>query len=312
MNLIDVTRQFSTEEACLDFLEALRWPEGVRCLKCDGDKVSRITRKKPGKNVRTRVYQCLVCKGYQFSVTAGTIFADSHLPLSKWFLAIGLMCNAKKGLSAKQMQRDLGVGYQTAWYLCHRIRKAMEEGELPKFTGIVEVDETYVGGKARNMHADVRRRKITGTGGIDKAPVFGIMQRGGKVEAYAVQNVKKAVLVGKIKDRVSTDAEMVVSDELKSYNSLSQIYRHEVINHIREWVRGNVHTNTMENFWSLFKRGLMGSFHKVSVKHLSRYLAEFTYRFNRRESENLFVQTLSRLVGTIGMPYKTLVANGQE
>jgi transposase-like protein len=227
--------------------------------------------------------------------------------LSKWFLAVGLMINAKKGLSAKQMQRDLGVGYQTAWYLCHRIRKAMEEGDLPKFTGIVEVDETYVGGKARNMHKDVRERKITGTGGIDKAPVFGIIQRGGKVEAYSVRNVKKAVLVGKINDRVSTEAEMIVSDELKSYSGLSKSYRHEVIDHIREWVRGNVHTNTMENFWSLFKRGLMGSFHKVSVKHLPRYLAEFTYRFNRREEENLFMQTLVRLVITVGMPYKNLV-----
>ena len=138
------------------------------------------------------------------------------------------------------------------------------------------------------------------------------MQRGGKVEAYAVPNVKKAVLVGKIKDRVSTDAEMVVSDKLKSYDALSDTYRHEVINHIREWVRGNIHTNTMENFWSLFKRGLMGSFHKVSVKHLPRYLAEFTYRFNRREEENLFVQTLARLLGTITLPYRHLIAESQS
>ena len=311
MNLIDVTKAFANEETCLDLLEHLRWPEDVRCLKCGADKLSKVTRKVQNKNKRTRLFQCLSCD-YQFTPTTGTIYADSHLPLSKWFLAIGLMLNAKKGLSAKQMQRDLGVGYQTAWYLCHRIRKEMEEGDLPKFTGIVEVDETYVGGKSRNMHADVRRRKITGTGGIDKAPVFGIMQRGGKVEAYAVPNVKKAVLVGKIKDRVSTEAEMVVSDELRSYNPLGKTYRHEVINHIREWARGNIHTNCIENFWSLFKRGLMGSFHKVSVKHLRRYLAEFTYRFNRREEENLFVQTLSRLVETIGMPYRMLVTNERE
>ena len=306
MNLIDVTKQFATDEACLDFLEHLRWPEGVRCLKCDSEKLSRIERKSKSKNRRTRLFQCLSCD-YQFTPTTGTVFADSHLPLSKWFLAIGLMLNAKKGISAKQMQRDLGCGYQTAWHLCHRIRKAMEEGDLPKFDGIVEVDETYVGGKAKNMHADVRRRKITGTGGMNKAPVFGIIQRKGKVVAYSVPNVRKSVLVGKILDRVSTDAEMVVSDELKSYNPLDKTYRHEVINHIREWVRGNIHTNTMENFWSLFKRGLMGSFHKVSVKHLPRYLAEFTYRFNRREEENLFIQTLAKLLITAGMPYKNLV-----
>ena len=307
MNLIDVTKRFATDDTCLDFLETLRWPDGVRCPRCDGQKVSRITRKKQNKNRRARLFQCLVCKGFQFSVTAGTIFADSHLPLSKWFLAIGLMVNAKKGLSAKQMQRDLGVGYQTAWYLCHRIRKAMEEGDPPKFTGIVEVDETYVGGKARNMHADVRKRKITGTGGIDKTPVFGIMQRGGRVEAYSIPNIKKAVLVGKIKDRVSTEAEMVVSDELKSYNPLSKTYRHKVINHIREWARGNIHTNSMENFWSLFKRGLMGSYHKVSVKHLPRYLAEFTYRFNYRKLPDLFTFTLANLLNRKALPYRDVV-----
>jgi transposase-like protein len=308
MNLIDVTKQFSTDEACLDFLEHLRWPDGVCCLQCGGTRISRITRRTRSKNKRTRLYQCLECKGYQFSTTTGTLFADTHLPLSKWFLAIGLMLNAKKGLSAKQMQRDIGCSYQTAWHLCHRIRKAMEEGDLPKFSGIVEVDETYVGGKAKNMHADVRQKKITGTGGIDKAPVFGIIQRGGKVEAYSVPNVKKAVLVGKIQDRVSTDAEMVVSDELKSYDSLGKSYRHEVINHIREWARGQVHTNTIENFWSLFKRGLMGSFHKVSVKHLPRYLAEFTYRFNRREDGEIFLMTLARLLDTMALPYERLTS----
>jgi transposase-like protein len=308
MNLIDVTKTFGTEEACLELLEHLRWPDGVRCLKCGGEKISRITRKTRSKNKRGQVFQCLDCAGYQFSTTTGTIFADSHLPLSKWFLAIGLMLNAKKGLSAKQMQRDLGCSYQTAWHLCHRIRKAMEEDELPQLTGIVEADETYVGGKSKNMHADVRARKITGTGGMNKAPVFGLMQRGGNVEVYSVPNTRKAVLVGKIRDRVSTEAEMVVTDEYKSYRGLGDTHQHQIINHIREWARGQVHTNTIENFWSLFKRGLMGSFHKVSIKHLPRYLAEFTYRFNRREDADIFMVTLARLLGTITLPYKRLVS----
>lgn len=309
MNLIDVSKEFEKETACLAYLEKMRWPDGVRCVECNSNKISRITRHKQGKNKRQNLFQCLSCAA-QFSATAGTIFQDSHLPLSKWFLAVALVLNAKKGLSAKQLQRDLGIGsYRTAWYLAHRIRKAMEEGDLPKFTGIVEADETYVGGKSRNMHADVRRRRITGTGGMDKAPVFGLMQRGGRVETYSVPNTRKSVLVGKIRDRVSTDAEMVVTDEYKSYRGLGETHRHSIINHIREWARGQIHTNTIENFWSLFKRGLMGSFHKVRVKHLPRYLAEFTYRFNGREFPDLFDLTLGRLVNREGMTYRNVVAS---
>jgi transposase-like protein len=209
------------------------------------------------------------------------------------------MINAKKGISAKQMQRDLGVGYQTAWYLCHRIRKAMEEGELPKFTGTVEADETYVGGRY-----DRRRKR----GPWEKTPVM-VIERRGRVEAYRIPTPSKTVLVGKIRDRVSPEAELVITDELAAYKSINANYRHEVIEHIREWVRGNVHTNTIENFWSLFKRGVIGSFHKVSAKHLPRYLAEFTYRFNKREEENLFMVTLRRLVATINLPNKTLVTS---
>jgi transposase-like protein len=243
------------------------------------------------------LYQCLECKA-QFSATSGTLFNDSHLPLVKWFLAVALMCNAKKGISAKQMQRDLHVSYKTAWYLCHRIRKAMEEGELPKFTGTVEADETYVGGKY-----DRRRKRRP----WEKTPVMGIAERGGRVEAYRIATPSKTVLVGKIKDRVSTDAELVITDEYKAYQSVRKDYRHEVINHIREWVRGNIYTNTIENFWSLFKRGIIGSFHKVSAKHLPRYLAEFSYRFNRREEEGIFMMTLTRLLDTITLPYGQLV-----
>jgi transposase-like protein len=201
MNLIDVGKEFATEEACLAYLEELRWPQGVRCPQCGGNKISRIERRKSGKNKRQLLYQCLeqTCH-WQFSATAGTIFHDSHLPLSKWFLAVALVLNAKKGLSAKQMERDLGVSYRTAWYLCHRIRKAMEEGELPKFTGVIEVDETYVGGKY-----DRRRKR----GPWEKTPVMGIIERQGRVEAYSIPTPSKTVLVGKIKDRVSPEAELV-------------------------------------------------------------------------------------------------------
>lgn len=297
-SLIDVNKEFGTEEACLAYLEAMRWPNGVECVECGSNKISKITRKKESKNKRTKLYQCLSCKA-QFSSTSGTIFNDSHLPLSKWFMAIALMLNAKKGLSACQLQRDLGIGsYRTAWYLAHRIRKAMESGELPQFTGTVEVDETYVGGRY-----DRRRKRDP----WEKQGVMGFAERGGRVEAYAIPTPSKAVLVGKINDRVSTDAELVVTDQFAAYKSVADSHRHAVINHIREYVRGSIHTNTIENFWSLFKRGVIGSFHKVSAKHLERYLAEFTYRFNNREIDNLFEATLGRLLQGDTMPYRALI-----
>jgi transposase-like protein len=299
MNLIDVNKEFQTDVACLKYLEALRWPDGVHCVQCDSAKISKVTRRRAGKNKRTSLYDCLSC-GHQFSATSGTLFHDSHLPLNKWFLAVALVCNAKKGLSAKQIERDLGVSYRTAWYLCHRIRKAMEEGELPKFTGIVEADETYVGGRY-----DKRRKRQP----WEKTPVMGIIQRSGRVEAYKIMTSSKTVLVGKIKDRISPEAEMVVTDQLSAYKTVSKTHRHEVIDHIREWVRGNVHTNSIENFWSLFKRGVIGSFHKVSAKHLSRYLAEFTYRFNYREAEDLFSMTLMCLLNKKGMAYRKLITD---
>ena len=305
MNLIDVNKDFATDAQCLAYLEKVRWSNGVCCTECGTRRISRITRRSETKNKRKKLYQCLTCKA-QFSATSGTLFNDSHLPLNKWFLAIALICNAKKGLSAKQMQRDLDVTYRTAWHLCHRIRKAMEEGELPKMTGVVEADETYVGGKY-----DKRRKR----GPWEKQPVMGIVQRASaegevaKVEAYKIPTPSKAILVGKIKERVATDAEVVVTDELAAYTSVSKTHKHETVNHIeREWVRGKFHTNTVENFWSLFKRGVIGSFHRISVKHLDRYIAEFTYRHNNRQSD-VFNLVLSRLVGemAIPMPYQKLV-----
>jgi hypothetical protein len=300
MNLIGVTSEFGTNEKSLAYLEALRWPDGVTCTECGGDRISKITRHTAGKNRQGIVYQCLnpKCKA-QLSAASGTLFNDSHLALTKWFLAVAPMCNAKKGISAKQMQRDLHVSYKTAWYLCHRIRKAMEEGELPKFTGTVEADETYIGGRY-----DRRRKQQP----WEKQGVMGFVERGGRVEAYPIPTPSTTVLVGKIKDRVSTDAELVVTDQYIGRKAVDKTHPHAVINHIRQWVRGNIHTNTIENFWSLFKRGVIGSFHKVSAKHLPRYPAEFSCRFIRRAEENIFMMTLARLLGTIALPYERLIA----
>lgn len=306
MNLIDVTVEFSTEDKCLDYLERLRWPNGVACIACGSVKVSRITRETKSKNRRTRLYQCLEKEcGHQFSPTAGTIFHDTHLPLRTWFLAIAMICDAKKGISACQLQRHLPgsrkgtkISYRTAWFLCHRIREAMKErGGMLK--GTVEVDETYIGGRY-----DKRRKR----GPWEKQGVVGLIERKGRVEAYKISTPSKQVLVGIVKDRVAPQA-IVYTDEAPAYKSLP--HTHEVVNHIKlEYARGNVHTNTIENFWSLLKRGVMGNYHKVSIKHLPRYLAEFTYRHNaRKEQEQLFERVTRNLTNGKNLTYERLTAS---
>jgi transposase-like protein len=305
MNLIDVTTEFATEDKCLDYLEAMRWPSGVCCIDCGSLNVSRIVRESKSKNKRTRLYQCLEkeCK-YQFSPTAGTIFHDTHLPLRTWFLAIALICDAKKGMSALQLQRHLPgkkpgkkVSYRTAWFLCHRIREAMKE-PAGILSGTVEVDEAYIGGRY-----DKRRKR----GPYEKTPVVGLVERKGTVQAFKIPTPSKQVLVGVVKERVAPDA-TVYTDQWPAYKHIPQ--KHATVNHIAlEYVRGDVHTNTIENFWSLLKRGIIGSYHQVSIKHLDRYLAEFTYRFNRRDQqEQLFAQTTKNLLNGNNLTYHKLTA----
>jgi transposase-like protein len=298
MNLIDVTADFATENACLEYLERSRWGGTLACLKCGSTKVARIeTKGKRGK--MRRIYQCNE-KGcfHQFTATTGTIFHDTHLPLKKWFIAIALIVDAKKGMSALQMQRHLKVNYRTAWYLCHRIRKAMEES--PDFLkGTVEVDETYIGGKY-----DPRGRRQR----YEKVPVVGMIERKGRVHARKVAHVGSGQLVGLIRSHVLPEAR-VITDQFAGYGPVQRTHRHDVINHIQNFARGDVHTNSIENFWSLLKRGIIGSYHKVSIKHLDRYLAEFTYRFNRREVRDLFEMTLLRMLREQPMTYASLTAN---
>lgn len=313
-SLIRTAKEFGSEEACIAFLVSKRWPDGIECVECGKKRISQFSTKestatrtdRETKEKTTRIvparhlFQCLDCK-HQFTATVGTIFADSHLPLSKWFMAIAIMCNAKKGASAKQIQRDLDVHYRTAWHLCHRIRKAMEEGKLfEPMTGTVEIDETYVGGRY-----DRRRKRDR----WDKEPVVGMIERGGKVRAYHVPRVNRFNVYGKIKENISADAELVVTDESQLYKSLGKHYAHAIINHsIKQYVVGNVHTNTIENFWSLFKRGVIGSYHKVSIKHLSRYLAEFSYRFNNRHETDMFSMVVANLLIGSALRYEELTA----
>jgi transposase-like protein len=322
-SLIETAKKFGTEEQCLAYLEAMRWSDGLRCLKCGSDKVSKFvtnetTRERTNRKGETvdvrvparRLYQCNNegCR-YQYSATTGTIFDKSHLPLSKWFLAVALITNAKKGLSAKQMQRDLGVNYRTAWFLDHRIREAMQDGTLGLFDGTVEVDATFIGGKY-----DDRRKRAK----YDKQAVAGVLQRSSedghsKVKAFPVEREIVPVMTGVIRDHISLEAS-IMTDEHGAYRGLNKLGRkHEIVRHTsNEYVRGNVHTNSIENFWSLFKRGLIGSFHQVSVKHLHRYLNEFSFRFNAREAEDMFSMIIMNLAIGSALRYKTLIGKTSE
>ncbi|MCY3625346.1 MAG: IS1595 family transposase [Candidatus Dadabacteria bacterium] len=234
---------------------------------------------------------------------SGTIMHDSHLPLRKWFIAIYLMCESKKGISANQMKRTLGVQYRTAWYLCHRIRQAMgnEPFEGPTLVGVVEVDETLIGGKTKG-----KGRRYTG----NKTWIAGAIQRGGKVRIERIPNTKRETLHGFIKRAVKDEAEAVYTDEWKAYLGVEDSdTRHETVNHSEEeWVRGDVHTNSIEGVWSLFKRSIIGAFHKMSVKHMDRYIEELEWRLNNRDNPHIFIDTLKRIMNTENLTYKELVA----
>ena len=275
-------------------MEKLRWPDGVACPRCGSLGVSELTRRP--------VFDCNGCR-YQFSVTAGTIMHDSHLPLRKWFIAIYLMCESKKGVSALQLKRTLGVAYQTAWHLCHRIRAAMANRPLegPTLFGIVEVDETLVGGRKRGGGRGDRSNKTW---------VAGAIQRDGQVRLEQIPNVRRPTLHGFIRRTVQDEAEAIYTDELASYLGIADDdTRHETVNHrADEWVVGDVHTNSIEGVWSLFKRSIVGSFHKISVKHMDRYLSELEWRFNNRKNDRIFVDTLRRIVTTDALTYRDLVA----
>lgn len=291
MNLVKLIEQFGSEEKCRARLVELRWPNGVNCPRCESHSVSTIAERSQ--------YDCNACR-YQFSVTAGTIFHDSHLSLSKWFLAIYLMTESKKGMSALQIKRTLDIAYQTAWYLCHRIRAAMRDINSELLRGIVEVDETYVGGKTRHMGRGYKG---------NKAIAIGAVQRAGKIRLQVITHANKATLHKFIADNTAPDTEAIYTDELPAYWGIEDAdTRHESVCHsAEEWVRGDVHTNGIESVWSLLKRSIVGSYHKVSIKHLDAYLDELEHRFNNRKNEYIFRDTLTKLVCAPSLPYRTLV-----
>ena len=289
INLMSLVERYRDEDSCRAYLEELRWPNGVACPRCGSMGISRV--QKP------RVFDCNSCR-YQFSVTSNTIFHDTHLPLWKWFATIYLMIESKKGISANQVKRTMGVSYKTAWYLCHRIRKTMPENNM--LGGIVEVDETFVGGRTEGMGHGYKG---------NKAVVVGAVERGGKAVLQVVDDRSRQSLHQFIRKHVKPDAKAIYTDEWPPYRGIGDHdTRHETVNHrSEEWVRGNVHTNTVEGVWSLFNRSITGSYHKLSTKHLNSYLDELEWRFNNRENPYLFRDTLKKLITSKNLPYDYLV-----
>ena len=292
MNLIKLVDQFHSEDRCREYLETLRWPDGVACLRCGSVKISR--------NYKRHQFICEDCK-YNFSVTAGTTLHDTHLPLNKWFMAAYLTIESKKGMSANQLKRTLDISYKTAWYLCHRIRDAVQDASPVKLKGIVEIDETFVGGKIEG-----KGRGYKG----NKAVVVGAVQRDGKIMLQVVPDRSRATLHDFVDEAVHDDAEAIHTDDWRPYRGIGdEETRHETVNHSAgEYVRGDVHTNSIENIWSLLKRSIIGSYHKVSVKHLDAYLDELEWRFNNRDNPFLFRDTLIRLLQSENLAYKVLTA----
>lgn len=289
--LKEAIEYFADPDRCFTFAVKLRWPDGkVTCPRCDSDKHWFIA--------RWHRWQCKGCKK-QFTLKIGTIFEDSPLGMDKWMAGIWLLANCKNGISSYEVGKDLGVTQRTGWFMMHRIRKAMQSGSIMKASGEVEVDETFIGGKARNMHVAQRRRRITGTGGKDKAVVMGIVERGGEVRTVVLPDRKKKTLQGEVKKHVEAGSALY-SDELLSYDGLAGDYAHKVINHAVAYVDGAVHTNTLENFWALLKRGIHGTYVSVEPFHLHRYLDEQAFRYNYRkdlDDAGRFQQVMSQVSG---------------
>ena len=292
MNIIQIFEQFPNQEDCIKHLEKARWGDKPVCPYCTSTNTAR-------NENRHRCYDCKT----SFSVTVGTIFHHTHMPLQKWFLAIMLILNAKKSLSALQLSRDLKINKNTAWRISMQIRKAMtQKGQRELLTGIVEMDETYVGGKPRKgKHYDDPNDKPKPGRGTKKAPVIGAVERGGRVTAKAVEKdkMKGKHLRAFVKERVDTKAAELMTDEYSAYSGMSRVLPHSVIKHQDWYVDGDIHTNSIEGFWALLKRGVFGQFHSVSRKHLQKYVDEFCYRYNLRnhDMEDSFFMTIDRGLG---------------
>jgi len=272
--LLELSKYFEEKQNCIDYLTKIRWNGTVKCVFCDHDRVYELK----GHNKR---YKCSKCRK-QFSVIKGTIFENSPISLQKWFVAIYVITSHKKGISSIQLGKDIGVTQKTAWFMNQRIRFALKAKTFNKMAGTVQCDETYVGGKNKNRVGKNKIRNSQGRSLIDKTPVFGIVGDG-QVYTEVVSDTKSTTLKPIIKKMVKTGS-IVITDEWRAYKKMPREYQHEVIQHrLNEFVRGKFHTNSIEGFWSLLKRGIYGIYHQVSPKHLHRYCDEFSFRYNTRQ-----------------------------
>jgi transposase-like protein len=283
-------------------MASIKWPDGkIVCPKCGCDRVGKIETRK-----------MLKCKEptcrKQFSYKVGTIFEDSALGLDKWFVAVWCITNAKNGISSAELARSLGVTQKSAWHMLHRIRLAMQTGSFSKLSGTTEADETFIGGRAKNMHKAARKRKIKGRGAVGKAIVQGVMERGGMVIAGMVENAKRKTLQPTVRESVEPGS-IIYTDALQSYRGLEDQYLHETIDHAKEYVRGDCHTNSMENFWALLKRCIHGTYISVQPWQLFRYVDEQVFRFNERRKTDgeRFEEVMTRVVGR-RLTYATLTS----
>ena len=283
MSLAELERKFPDDDACKEYLGSRRWFNGVRCPRCGHDKVPKLA----NKAWHWQCYNCAPQSSYRFPVLVGTIFENTNIRLQVWFKVIYLMLTSKKGISALQVQRMMGLGsYHTALSMCHRIRAALGNTEFKQLLGFVEVDETYVGGKAKNKHKDKRGggRGITG-----KTPVVGAVSRKGKVIARVIEDADTRTLTQFIRETISHRVSLISTDDHGAYRYLGREFPHGMVNHSGgEYVVGAIHTNTIEGFWSMVKRGIIGTFHKVSKKYLPLYVNEFEFRYNNRNNPDTF------------------------
>lgn len=281
--LLEAVERFSDPDVCLDFMVGIRWPNGVSCPTCGSAEVRFIQTR--------RLWECKSKhERRQFSVKVGTIFEDSPIGLNKWLATIWMLANAKNGVSSYEIHRAIGVTQKTAWFMLHRIRLAMQTGTFLRMSGTVEVDETFIGGKARFMHQDKREKMVKGRGSVGKVAVMGLLERHGPdghsiVRTKMVPNTRRRSLVPEVRKHVKRGS-TVYTDALRSYSDLGLDFIHEIVDHAEAYVRGKVHTNGMENFWSLLKRAIKGTYVSIEPFHLFRYLDEEAFRFNSRRTDD--------------------------
>jgi len=269
---------FANANTCIQFLAARRWPKGAVCPTCGGKKVRFLATR--------RIWECKAKHPKrQFSIKVGTIFEDSALPLSKWLVAIWMVANCKNGISSYEIHRALGITQKSAWFVLHRIHLAMHTSFFTKLSGEIEADETYIGGKARNMHADKRKKRITSNGPLGKAAIMGLLARHGEIRAKVLPVTNQSQIRGAVKEHFEAGTELF-TDAHPAYFGLDAEYIHGVIDHAESYAEGKIHTNGLENFWGLLKRGLKGTYIAVEPFHLFRYLDEQVFRYNHRKDAN--------------------------